>query len=99
VEMQIIEDSDKIPPSSQQRYQNVENWFKKRSNPISIEYIKKLTQKDLDQNGVCSHGENNGIKYGSIWSWIQDYGDQKIYLCPGVPCKNEYNEFEILMRL
>ncbi len=94
-EMKDLENPELIFPSSLQRYQNVNQWFENRPNLISIDYIKKLTQTGLDQGGICDHGEFEGVKYASIWSWIFDYETSSLHVTPGIPCKNKYTIFEV----
>ena len=51
-----------------------------------------MPQLELDQGGVCDHGEFEGIKFASIWSWIFDYSHNEMFLTPGIPCQNDYKK-------
>ncbi|MHA1591828.1 MAG: C45 family autoproteolytic acyltransferase/hydrolase [Candidatus Heimdallarchaeaceae archaeon] len=93
-EMKMIENPELIFASSITRYQHAKNWFENRKGLITMDYIKKLTQKGLDEGGVCDHGVHEGVKYASIWSWIKDYSTSGLYLTPGIPCENEYRELD-----
>lgn len=95
-DMKKLEDPELILASSLERYENVKTWFKNRSGPITMEYIKELTQKGLTHGGVCDHGEYEGTKYASIWSWIFDYSSKTMFLTPGIPCQNEYKQLDLL---
>ncbi len=93
--MQKIENESLIPVSSKIRYQNVQDWIKSHKNPISVADIRDLTSLDVEKNGICDHGEFEGIKFGTIWSWIFDYDAKQLSLSPGPPCKMEYERIKL----
>lgn len=92
---------DKITPTkpkhSTDRIDYLNSWFNNRTNPIDLEDLKTI-QRTHDVE-ICPHVQE--IYEGKLkdlttcWAWIAPLGENKVYLCEGSPCKNEYKEYSI----
>jgi predicted choloylglycine hydrolase len=92
-------DFDKITPTkpkhSIDRMDYLNSWFKKRANPVDLEDLMMIQQThDVE---ICPHVqesyEGKLRDLTTCWAWIAPLGEDKVYLCEGSPCKNEYKEY------
>jgi len=92
---------DKITPTkpkhSTDRIDYLNSWFNNRTNPVDLEDLKRIQQThDVE---ICPHVQE--IYEGRLrdlttcWAWIAPLGENKVYLCEGSPCKNEYKEYSL----
>ena len=87
-EMKHLESEDRPLESSRRRLANVLSWFGGREGLVGVDDVR-FVLSDHDR-GVCNHGEHEGARFGTIWSWIAPLDRRLVYLCDGPPCKNEY---------
>lgn len=58
------------------------------SEAIDVEAVKQALFDH--QGGVCSHGVENGRKYGTIWSLVGHPGERQLEIAEGHPCRAKY---------
>jgi predicted choloylglycine hydrolase len=88
-EMKKYETGDFDRSNTEYRESKIRAW-KSNGEMFSLGDVELLLSGHED--GVCNHGEYNGIKYGTIWSWIAPLGLDKVFVCHGPPCSNKYVE-------
>lgn len=87
----------KKPKHSTDRIDYLNSWFNNRTNPVDLEDMKTI-QRTHDVE-ICPHVQE--IYEGKLrdlttcWAWIAPLGENKVYLCKGSPCKNEYKEYSL----
>ena len=61
---------------------------------ISAEMLMELL-KDHEgyPDSICRHLDETG--HSTVYSIIIDMAADKVYICPGNPCKNEYKEYSL----
>jgi len=92
---------DKITPAkpkhSTDRTDYLNSWFSSRTNPIDLEDLKAI-QRTHDVE-ICPHVqetyEGKLRDLTTCWAWIAPLGENRVYLCEGSPCKNEYKEHSL----
>ncbi len=92
---------DKITPArpkhSIDRIDYLSSWFDSRTDPVDLENLKMI-QRTHDVE-ICPHVQE--VYEGKLrdlttcWAWIAPLGENKVYLCEGSPCKNEYKEYSL----
>ena len=91
-DMKPLENPDYDYTNTHTRYTNIENWQKANPDNVTPHQIKRLLS-DHD-TGVCDHYEHQGVKGGTIWSWIAPLGKRKAHVCQGPPCSNPYQTID-----
>jgi predicted choloylglycine hydrolase len=71
------------------RYKRVTDWYQKLES-ITFEDVKFVLSSH--EEGVCDHGEHEGVVFGTIWSWIAPLGEKHVFVCHGPPCSNEFEK-------
>ncbi len=92
---------DKITPTrpkhSTDRTDYLNSWFKNRTDPIDLDDLKRI-QRTHDVE-ICPHVqetyEGKLRDLITCWAWIAPLGENRVYLCEGSPCKNEYKEHSL----
>ncbi len=88
-EMTKYESGDFDRSNTEFRKNNITKWRNSKEKFSHDDVVELLTGHE---EGVCNHAEYQGIKYGTIWSWIAPLGGDKAYVCHGPPCSNKYTE-------
>ncbi|MCK4701810.1 hypothetical protein KAT55_00480 [Candidatus Bathyarchaeota archaeon] len=91
-EMKELENPDYDYTNTHTRYTNIENWHQANPDNVTLDQIKHLLS-DHD-TGVCNHYEHQGVKGGTIWSWIAPLGKRRAHVCHGPPCSNPYETID-----
>ena len=86
-EMKKHETGDFDRSNTEERESRIKAWRKKKGK-YSYEDVKQFLSDNNE--GVCNHADYQGIKYGTIWSWIAPLGEDMAYVCHGPPCKGTY---------
>ncbi len=85
------------PKHSTDRVDYLNAWFNNRTNPVDLEDVKTI-QRTHDVE-MCPHVqetyEGKLRDLTTCWAWIAPLGKNKVYLCEGSPCKNEYKEHSL----
>ena len=90
---------DKITPTkpkhSLDRIEYLNTWFNNRTQPVDLDDLKTI-QRTHDVE-ICPHVqeiyEGELRELTTCWAWIAPLGDDRVYLCEGSPCKDEYKEY------
>jgi len=84
-----------IFPSSLERFKKVKNFLENRKDKITMNDVIKLLSSHKE--GVCSHIEFDGIKSGTLYSWITEINENsdiiQLLATIGSPCKNNYEKY------
>ena len=88
-EMKPLEDPGFDYSNTHRRYSAVTEWYGGRDR-VGLEDVKQVLSGHGD--GVCDHGIWDGVKLGTIWSWIAPLGSRVAYVCNGPPCSGAYEE-------
>ena len=84
-----------IFPNSLERFNKVKNFLENRKNKIAMSDIIKFLSSHKE--GVCNHIEFEGIKSGTIYSWIteinKESGKIQLLATTGSPCKHNYEKY------
>ena len=88
--MKELENIMRVDPSSPIRYKNTLEWIENNRSEITLKSIEKFCTNPINLNGIHEDAEYQGIKFGTIWSWIYDFKTQKLWVSPGNPKNNAY---------
>ncbi len=72
------------------RYDNIRNWFRNRSGPVTIDYASKLARSRVDEGGICDRFAK--AEGGTLWSWIYAIGEKDVLISDGPPDKCAYQK-------
>lgn len=82
-------------PNSLERFDKVKNFLENRKDKIAMNDVINFLSSHKE--GVCNHVEIDGIKSGTIYSWIteinKDSGIVQLMATIGSPCKQNYKEY------
>jgi len=70
----------------------IEAWYETNQGAISLEEAIRFAS-DHDA-GICNHGEE-GVRYGTIYSWVGELGLDELHLSLGRPCRNDYRLLQL----
>jgi len=87
-EMKELEDPLYDYTNTHRRYANMEKWYEGSGGKIGLGDIQFVLSDH--EAGVCNHYEDQGVKGGTIWSWIAPLGERRAHVCHGPPCSNDY---------
>jgi hypothetical protein len=66
----------------------LKRWYQERGDKVGLDEIQFVLSDH--ESGVCNHYEAQGVKGGTIWSWIAPLGQRRAHVCHGPPCSNDY---------
>ncbi|MFX0174552.1 MAG: C45 family autoproteolytic acyltransferase/hydrolase [Candidatus Hodarchaeota archaeon] len=85
------------PKHSTDRIDFLYHWINKLSKPVDVKSVKEIQR--THEVELCPHvqEEFNGkiMDLTTSWAWIHELGSNKVHLCEGSPCKNEYKEYNL----
>lgn len=87
-EMKELENLEYDFTNTHRRYTNIERWHQANTDKVSLEEIQRILSDH--ETGVCNHYEDQGVRGGTIWSWIAPLGERRAHVCHGPPCSNDY---------
>jgi predicted choloylglycine hydrolase len=87
-EMKGLEDPEFDFSNTHRRYGNMERWHEGNGDKIGLDEIRRMLSDH--ETGVCDHYEHQGVRGGTIWSWIAPLGERRAHVCHGPPCSNDY---------
>ncbi|MFX0081577.1 MAG: C45 family autoproteolytic acyltransferase/hydrolase [Candidatus Hodarchaeota archaeon] len=82
-------------PNSMERFNKVKNFLENRKSKIAMNDVIKFLSSH--KKGVCNHIEFEGIKSGTIYSWITEINEKsdpiQLLATIGPPCKHNYEKY------
>jgi predicted choloylglycine hydrolase len=76
--------------STVKRCDNILNWFRNRSGPVTPDYACRLARSRVDEGGICDRFAN--VEGGTLWSWIYAIGEKDVLISDGPPNKRAYQK-------
>jgi predicted choloylglycine hydrolase len=76
--------------STVKRCDNILNWFRNRSGPVTTDHACKLARSRVDEGGLCDRFV--GVEGGTLWSWIYAIGEKDVLISDGPPDKCAYQK-------
>lgn len=85
------------PKHSTDRMDYLHSWFNDLTYPVDLEDLMAI-QRTHDVE-ICPHVqesyEGKLRDLTTCWAWIASLGEDRVHLCEGSPCRNEYQEYSL----
>ncbi|MCY3413175.1 MAG: hypothetical protein INQ03_16165 [Candidatus Heimdallarchaeota archaeon] len=91
-DMAILNEFDNTLEMYEARCSFVNKWFQKNKGSITPEMLMIVSK--AHEATICYHDEQDGMFYGTAWSYVIPLSKPYFFISEGPPCKNEFQRIE-----
>ena len=92
-EMAKYETEKRRPPDSSQRLYRLKAWFRERNTTVNATGLSHIMSRPYP-TGACINTRKGKHKFGTIWSWIAQPGESRIFFADGNPGTVRYQKID-----